>query len=431
MTNLKDIISPFGKSGNIYLFGAISQGLAPVFLTPFLTRSISPIEFGQVSVLNSIALIISIIFSFGIPIVISRSYILEKDQARNINQLVNKVTTTYLLLSLFLYLVYKFIEVKYVLFLSIGLIFAIYQIVLPTLRARDEAFKFALYSIINTLFPSLTILIIFIFYSNIYDLFFLGALVSGIIGKILSHKKTKHKLIFKYIKDTIKLSLPILPHMLGMVALINIDKVLFGELKSESSAGYIQIIMLVGLSPIFILSALNHAWLNQILEQLKKVNSKVFKEINTTIRNLFILCTLIIIVLFIFGEKILFFLNPNIVINENVIKTLQLALMTSFLYIIYLANTHLLTWNKQFWILGVTTPITILAQSLIIYFYIDELNYLSASVAFGLALLLQIIFLEIFNNFNSLNKIIDLKIKLISILIFCFFSFYFIIETII
>jgi O-antigen/teichoic acid export membrane protein len=59
--------------------------------------------------------------------------------------------------------------------------------------------------------------------------------------------------------------------MLAMVALVNIDKVLFGELSDESTAGYLQIIMLVGLSPVFILSALNHAWLNQILEQLKKL----------------------------------------------------------------------------------------------------------------------------------------------------------------
>ena len=77
---LKEIIAPFGKAGNIYLIGAITQGLAPVLLTPFLTRNISTVEFGQISVLNSISLIISIIFTFGIPIVISRSYILEKNK---------------------------------------------------------------------------------------------------------------------------------------------------------------------------------------------------------------------------------------------------------------------------------------------------------------------------------------------------------------
>jgi hypothetical protein len=140
------------------------------------------------------------------------------------------------------------------------------------------------------------------------------------------------------------------------------------------------------------------------IRTIKKINPKILKEINITVRNLFILCTLIITVLFIVGEKIMVFLNPNIELNENIIKTLQLALMSSFLYIIYLANTHLLTWSKNFWILGITTPITVLIQSLIIYLFIEDLSYLSASLAFGLAILFQVIFLEIFNYFNHLNN---------------------------
>jgi hypothetical protein len=33
------VLMPFGKSGNIYLLGAIGQGLGPIILTPILTLS--------------------------------------------------------------------------------------------------------------------------------------------------------------------------------------------------------------------------------------------------------------------------------------------------------------------------------------------------------------------------------------------------------
>jgi len=36
--SVQKVFMPFGVSGNIYLFGAIGQGLGPVLLTPVLTR---------------------------------------------------------------------------------------------------------------------------------------------------------------------------------------------------------------------------------------------------------------------------------------------------------------------------------------------------------------------------------------------------------
>ena len=55
------VLMPFGKSGNIYLFGAIGQGLGPVILTPILTRMLSVQSFGEITFIISFAAILSLV----------------------------------------------------------------------------------------------------------------------------------------------------------------------------------------------------------------------------------------------------------------------------------------------------------------------------------------------------------------------------------
>jgi len=400
---IKEVLSPFGKLGNIYLFGAITQGLAPFVLTPFLTRSVSVNQFGQISVLNSLGLIISILLTFGVPIFISRSYILEKSLKKSIDKLVNIITSSYLFISIFVFILFKLTNLMIFLNLSIGLLFAIYQIGLPTLRARNQSTLFASYSIINTLLPSLFILFYFKYFSRVLDLYFYGALFAAIVGIIFLYKKSQIKISNSFISNAIKTGAPILPHMLGMIALVNIDKVLFGSLKDESTAGLLQVIILVGLSPIFILSALNHAWLNQI---------------NKTIVKLLIICSLLIIFLYYSNSILIEFLNPNIIVNLNISSTVLLSSISSFMYVIYLANTHILTWSKHFWVLGISTPLAVLVQSLSIYLLVDRFYYLSAALGFGLALTVQILVLELFNFYQKNSQIINYKYKLFAIFAF-------------
>jgi O-antigen/teichoic acid export membrane protein len=66
------VLMPFGKSGNIYLFGALGQGLGPVVLTPILTRILDVKSYGEITFITSFAAILGILFSLGLPIVISR-----------------------------------------------------------------------------------------------------------------------------------------------------------------------------------------------------------------------------------------------------------------------------------------------------------------------------------------------------------------------
>jgi O-antigen/teichoic acid export membrane protein len=209
-----------------------------------------------------------------------------------------------------------------------------------------------------------------------------------------------------------------LPHMFAMMALVNIDKVIFGQQIDKSFSGYLQVIMLVGTAPIMILSALNHAWLNQILLQLKNNSVKAFKDLNNTVLRLFALSGFLVIFLIVLNEQIIGLLNPKLEVTSEVQKTIILTSIATFIYVIYLANTHLLTWQSKFWILGITTPASVILQSAVIYLTLNSLGYLSAALGFGSALTFQVFLLEGYRTRTRTKGAINIKYLVLSITAF-------------
>jgi len=396
--SVQKVFMPFGMSGNIYLFGAIGQGLGPVLLTPVLTRVLDVKTFGEIAYVTSVAAVLGILFSLGLPIIISRSYVLDPESRPSILQWFKQIISFYLILAAILVMFVNDSVLSAAIAMSFGL--ACMQLILPLARAQDKAAQFALISIIGTLLPSVLVIInsYFSFFSNSLTALVLGSILGALVSSALIWTKSnKNSIQKKYsIINSVKFAYPILPHMFAMMALLNIDKIIFGQELDKTFSGYLQVIMLIGTAPIMILSALNHAWLNKILLELKDNSFKAFKSLNSTITRLFILATLMIIGITVLNNLILELLNPNIKITSDVQKTVVLTSISTLIYVVYLANTHLLTWLNRFWVLGITTPLSVIFQAIIIYLTIDSLGYVSAALAFGSALTVQVILLLLF-----------------------------------
>jgi O-antigen/teichoic acid export membrane protein len=391
---------PFGLAGNVYLLGALGQGLGPVLLTPILTRRLSVTDFGEVTFVTATASILGILFSFGLPIVISRSYVLDDKSRPSINSWFNKVIYIYLALSILILLINP--KSIYAYIFAIALTFSCMQLILPLARAQDKSTSFALISVLGTLLPSIAIIFNSFTGFSVTNLTALqiGSLLAAILSFLMVRIKVGNgQKLNKYdLKNSLKSAYPILPHMFAMMALLNIDKVIFGQEIGKSFSGFIQVIMLVATAPIMILSALNHAWLNQVLLQLKDNSTNAFSALNATISKLLALSVFLIIFIVTFNSQIIEVLNPNLKITSEVSKTIILTSLCGLIYVIYLANTHLLTWLNKFWVLGISTPLSVISQAIVIYLTIDSLGYLSAALGLGTALTLQILLLQIARN---------------------------------
>jgi O-antigen/teichoic acid export membrane protein len=418
--SLLKILMPFGRSGNIYLLGAIGQGLGPVILTPILTRILSVQNYGEITFVTSFAAILGILLSFGLPIVISRSYVLDENSRPSINKWFKQIVFVYFSLSTLL-LIFGSSAINLSI-LSLALPFALMQLILPLARAQDKPKAFATISILGTLAPSVAVIINNTLNSPLNNLktLILGALFGTIIAVLLIAPNPKSgQLYSKYsIINSVKNAYPVLPHMFAMVAMLNIDKVIFGQQIDKSFSGYLQVIMLVGTAPIMIISALNHAWLNQILLQLKNNSVKGFKDLNNTILRLFTLSGILVISLLVMNKPIISILNPKLEVTSEIQKTIILTSIATFIYVIYLANTHLLTWQSKFWVLGITTPSAVILQCVVMYLTLNSVGYLSAALGFGSALTFQVLALERFRSKTQTKGAINFKYIVSSITTF-------------
>ena len=391
---------PFGIAGNVYLLGALGQGLGPVLLTPILTRRLSVTDFGEVTFVTATASILGILFSFGLPIVISRSYVLDEKSRPSIISWFNKVIYLYLALSILILLINPNSIYAYI--FGIALTFSCMQLILPLARAQDKSVSFAFISVLGTLLPSLAVIFNPFTGFSVTNLTALqiGSLLAALLSFLLVKTQvgSSQKLNKYDLKNSLRSAYPILPHMFAMMALLNIDKVIFGQEIGKSFSGFLQVMMLVATAPIMILSALNHAWLNQVLLQLKDNSANAFSALNATITKLLGLSFLLIISIFALNSQLIQFLNPNLKITSEVSKTIILTSLCGFIYVIYLANTHLLTWLNKFWVLGISTPLAVIFQVIVIYLTIDSFGYLSAALGLGSALTLQILLLQIARN---------------------------------
>jgi O-antigen/teichoic acid export membrane protein len=400
LTSFTKLLMPFGLAGNVYLLGALGQGLGPVLLTPILTRRLSVTDFGEVTFVTATASILGILFSFGLPIVISRSYVLDDKSRPSIISWFNRVIYFYLALSILILFINPNSIYSYI--FAIALTFSCMQLILPLARAQDKSTSFALISVLGTLLPSIAIIYNSLTGLSVTNLTALqiGSLLAAMLSFLMVRTKVSsgHKLNKYDLKSSLRSAYPILPHMFAMMALLNIDKVIFGQEIGKSFSGFIQVIMLVATAPIMILSALNHAWLNQVLLQLKDNSTNAFSVLNTTITKLFGLSVFLIIFIITLNSQILQVLNPNLKITSEVSKTIILTSLCGLIYVVYLANTHLLTWLNKFWVLGISTPLSVIFQAVVIYLTIDSLGYLSAALGLGAALTLQILLLQIARN---------------------------------
>ena len=400
LTSFSKLFMPFGLAGNVYLLGALGQGLGPVLLTPILTRRLSVTDFGEVTFVTATASILGILFSFGLPIVISRSYVLDEKSRPSIISWFNKVIYFYLALSILILLINPNSIYTYI--FGVALTFSCMQLILPLARAQDKSVSFALISVLGTLLPSIAIIF------NSFTEYFMnnltalqtGSLIAAMLSFLMVRINVgRNAILIKYdLKNSLRSAYPILPHMFAMMALLNIDKVIFGQEIGKSFSGFLQVMMLVATAPIMILSALNHAWLNQVLLQLKDNSANAFSALNATIAKLLGLSFFLIISIVALNSQLIKFLNPNLKITSEVSKTIILTSLCGFIYVIYLANTHLLTWLNKFWVLGISTPLAVIFQAIVIYLTIDSFGYLSAALGLGSALTLQILLLQIARN---------------------------------
>jgi len=285
------------KHSSFYLLANIfSKGFLLISM-PFLTRMLTPSDFGIITIFDSIYHVMTVLFSFAVEESIKRYYFEEKDNYSDAAGSMYTVASLFSILFLFFVLLLRIplsntFNVPIIVIIYAGLLSFLALpkgILLRVLNAQQKSKTYSLIATSASLLNlSLTLLFVYLLKENKYEGRLYGQLVPAILFFIISQvyclKHFKLGFDIKFIKYFLKYSLPLIPYRLSGLLLTYVDSMIIGKMTGMSDTGLYSIAYRIGMGVLLLHTSISMALDPKIMILMNNANDNVNK-INNYIEN--------------------------------------------------------------------------------------------------------------------------------------------------
>ncbi len=296
-----------------------------LLLLPILTSYLTTYDFGIVAVVTSINAFLNVVYLLGLHGSLNRFYFEYRSDSSKVQELFGTSLTVVLivsgLLTMLLFAFHRILlnpflqEVEFYPYMAIGLfslllnpVFTVYQ---TSLQARQKG---KVYGRNDLLFfiTNLVLLLIAVIFLRLGAKGVLGSLaLTNLFFFVYTLTRFGKEMNFginrKMLRDSLRYSIPFVPHSLSAVLSSTVDKIFINSILSTSLAGIYKVGDTFGGIVFLIASGINQAFVPWFNEQVKA--EKLDKVLNPS-KVLIILYCLIALGVSLFGKYIIFYLTP-------------------------------------------------------------------------------------------------------------------------
>ncbi|MGD6961105.1 lipopolysaccharide biosynthesis protein [Fictibacillus phosphorivorans] len=429
----------FGFLKKLFSFsiGSFGAGIIAFISIPFLTRVLTPEEYGKGMLFISIAMVFSNISILGLDQSYARFY--DKVQPRILLRKIRLLSVISIItISTIIIINEGFInhyfkgEYQYA-YLLILFLFTqnIFRYILVIIRMEQKGYTFSLLYI-GQRFTELVLIVIFISLFSAVHLYLiyssiLGFFIPSIFGliylfRLINAQDNKINRLECSVKgeDLLKFGVPLMISTVLITVLLNIDKILLSLFISDYELGIYTSALQIALSLNIIQSAFNSFWVPYAYSIYKKEDYK--EKFNLINKFLTMIMVILAIILINFKEAFSMLLGENF--EESTTLIPMLVLMPVF-YTLSETVSIGINLNKKSYIHFRISLFTLIFQVLLLLILIINLNSTGASIAVGTTfLLLYLLRLFIGQNYVSFIK----NSKTLILLVFTLY-FYALFET--
>lgn len=335
-------MSKLVKNSAIYIVSDFSVKAITFLLLPLFTRLISPDDYGNIQLLVSIGNFLTVIASLTLGSSISRFYFSNNsdfDLKLMFSEIVKFTvffsTTIYLLIFIFGEYIFFFIKIEFHPYVTITLLssyFSIYYIFIASLlRAKQDATKLSVITVISSLFSSLLTLILVIQLEDKVFAYLFSILITSIFNFIIFIIFSKNYFYFKKshnrIKIYLKYSITRLPIDLSSWIVMLTDRVLLYELKGERDTGIYSVGAKIGQAFQIIFMAINKAFVPFAFEKISKKENNNYDELSNIVLKLFGFYCIIWSIGVIFSPEIVMLLDSSFYDNIYLLPIILLSFL--------------------------------------------------------------------------------------------------------
>lgn len=356
----------FFGSGSLYAFGLIAPILAMLVATPLVTRMLGPAEYGVVGVSITLNQALSMLLTLGLPYAITRHAIIMKSGVRGAAGLVALGAAAALVFAFGLALLIPFW----------GPIVFDRSLVWTLIWPICSASGLALLSLAQAFFRALDMVWIFVLLGTMSSLLGpaagfalltwsasnpenylrglgIGHLAVGVVAVGVVLIKTVPQVTFREFWESIRISLPTVPHTVAATFLVSIMVILSAQLYGVEFGGQVQLALLLGTAPTVLLGAFNNSWAPMIYRASDSTRTQVLSQSLVAIAALVYLLISGYVVL---SPTVVRFIAGPQLFSDDMLAASLVVTVAAPIMALYLANIHLVFLDGRTAPLAFTTP---------------------------------------------------------------------------
>lgn len=404
----------FFKGASVYLVSNLLNAVIPFLLLPILTRYLSPAEYGQIAMFQTLLTGIGTFIGLNAVGAANRKFydsdmdetVLRQFNGSCIQILIASSIIAFVGIFLFKDQVSEFLAIptSWVLAAVIISVFSfITTMRLGQWQIRSQAKWFGLLqvssSLVNMLLSLLFVIVLTQGAQGRIDAQVITAIVVAIIALIWLYKdKLLQFNIWKpqQIKEALSFGIPLIPHHVGFFLISAVDRFVINQKLGLSDAGIYMVAVQLSSAMGIIFDAINKAYVPWLFERLKRNDLDEKKQIVKYTYLYFIAVLLIGGLAFIIGP---FFIR--LIAGD---KYSEAGSIIGFLCLgqafggLYLMVTNYIFYAKKTHLLSFITLFTGCVNLSLIYLFVNYFGLVGVSIAFVIAKVLQFIFTWILAN---------------------------------
>jgi O-antigen/teichoic acid export membrane protein len=266
-----------GRLSLLYLIGAAIQGLAPILVQPVVIRSLDLAQWGRVGVATAMLQVGLVILSAGVPLAVTRTYFQTSDGPRRSRAIIAASALFSIGAALVVTMVWGLVllaqrdlEENLPFLITVPAVGLLSVVVAAQahLRAEKKAVKFVLLSAGSSLGAhtlGLASVLLVQRSATVYlTAFAIGMSVTAVVALLLV-KPISAWHYARPVWDAVRISLPLVPHSLAMILIMQGDGLLLKLLEGDVAAGRYIAAAAFALGPFAVLAGLNNVWTPRIM----------------------------------------------------------------------------------------------------------------------------------------------------------------------
>ena len=293
------------NNGAIFLFSNVLNASIPFLLLPFLTRLLTPEDYGIVAMFAIFLTLVSAFVGLSVHGAVNVQYFKLEN-----NEFNEYVTSCFMLLAasavtvfLVVFLIGGYFEEIIGLphkWMLIGVLVSFFQffinILLTIWVVTVKAIKYGSFQILQTASNASLSLIFIIFLSLTWDGRLLGQTIAviffGILALLIIYNSGYLKYpknAFFYMKDAMKFGIPLIPHSIGAFVIYSTDRVVISNILDVSAVGVYMVGLQLGQAMGLLADSYNKVYSPWLMKNLSDENMNKKKLVFYTYLSMFII----------------------------------------------------------------------------------------------------------------------------------------------